>query len=434
VSLVSIGPYTCTTTINMSTLITQLSDHFGKTDDTINASLLYISINVHVAASPENPFSSPSTPTASRSEYDSIGDIFDQNISDYIYTPKDLAANRRDVNGSWLTVAERYRPADEFYNITLNEFDQASTEDGWPSESYIEFSRSKRLLLSWGDIAPQMLGYDFTGDSEIIFPKDFIQESVSVEASSAGEVIGGCFLRQNTGNGQVSAVNSSWAISGTTNFPYPTLPKSDLAPLLNLSSNLISCGISPLLNHTLLNVTAGQDYRPYQAFTYAAIWSWASTEPQDYNSSTYRCALTSTTRSGRWIVGDCGDSHHAACRASRQPYNWTTSPNTVSYHSAGDACPTDFEFAAPRTALENSFLTQAMRAANHVDTWVDFNAIDRVNCWVMGGPDAQCPYKETAWDQDYYKKRVILVCQILQVPRERNLILISDRCQLLRLY
>jgi hypothetical protein len=407
-SLVSIASYTCTTSIDLSTLITQLRDYFSQTDDTINASLLYISINIHAAIPLDTSLSNPLT-TAPRSEYALIGDIFHQNISDYIYTPGELAANRRDVNGTWLTVAERYRPADEFYNVTLNEFDQASTDDGWPSESYVELSRRKRVLLSWGNIDSQVSGYNFTGDSGTIFPENFIQESVSVTASPTGEVTEGCFLRPNTDDIQVAAVNSSWAISSIPNFPYPTFTGSDIAPLLNLTSNVISCGVSPLLNHTLLNVTAGQDYRPYQAFTYAAIWSWASSEPQNYSSPNYRCALTSTTRSGRWIVADCGENHYAACRASRQPYNWTTSPHTVSYHSADDACPKDFEFAAPRTALENSFLTQAMRAANHVDTWVGFNAIDRPNCWVMGGPDAECPYKKAVWDQDYYKKRVILV-------------------------
>jgi hypothetical protein len=417
--LVSIGPYSCTKTINLSTLTTQLRDHFSQTDDTINARLLYISINIHAATLAKSPLSSPSTPTMLPSGDALIGNILNQNISDWIYTPADLAANRRDVNGTWLTVAERYRPADEFYNVTLNEFDQASTEDGWPSESYIEFSQRKRLLIGWGTVDPQMSGYNFSGDAETIFPQNFIQNPVDATASSSGEATSGCFLRPNTENIQIAAVNSSWATASVPDFPYPIFPNSDLTPFLNLTSNLTSCGISPLLNHALLNVTAQQDYRPYQSFAYAAIWSWAFSEPHNYNSSNYRCALTSTSRLGRWIVADCDQHHYAACRASRQPYNWTTSINTVPYYSAGDACPSDFEFAAPRTALENSFLTQAMTAGSNVDTWVDFNAIDQPACWVMGGPHAECPYKEASWDQDYNRKRAILVCRTSKIHKNR---------------
>ncbi|EPE25809.1 hypothetical protein GLAREA_01721 [Glarea lozoyensis ATCC 20868] len=406
-SLISIGPYSCTTSINLSTLITQLRDYFIQTDDTINASLLYFYINVHAAAPTANPLSSPPSSTSLPSQEVLIGNLFGQSLSDYIYTPTDLAANRRNVNGSWLTVAERYRPAEEFYTVTLNEFDQASTKDGWPSESYIEFSRRKRLLLGWGSIDPQLTRYNFSGDASNIFPQNFITKPVNVTTSSTGQVTSGCFIRPNTENIQVAAVNTSWATASVSDFPSPS--GSDLAPVLSLTSNLTACGISPVLNSTLLNVTARQDFRPYQSFAYASIWSWASSEPQSHNSSNYRCALTSTSRQGRWIVADCRGDYYAACRASRQPYNWTTSSRTVSYESAEDACPSDFEFAAPRTALENSFLTQAMVVGNKANTWVDFNAIDRQDCWVMGGADATCPYKLASWDQDYTRRRAILV-------------------------
>lgn len=412
--LVSIGPYTCTTSINLSTLITQLRDYFVRTDDTVNASLLYVYFNLHAASPTASPLASASAPTKFPGEYGLLGSVFRQSISDWIYTPDDLAANRRDVNGTWLTVSERYRPADEFYNVMLNEFDQGTTEDGWPSESYIEFSRRKRLLLSWGTIDPQMSGYNFSGDASTIFHRDFTQRPVNVSITPTNQVLSGCFLRPSTEDIQVAAVNSSWATTSASGLSNPTSPGSDLTPLLNLTSSLISCGISPVLNTTLLNVTARQDFRPYQAFVYSSIWSWAPTEPQSFNSSgddtIRRCALTSTSRQGRWIVEDCNRDHFAACRASRQPYNWTISTNTVSYESAEDACPTDYEFAAPRTALENSFLTQAMNVGNKVDSWVDFNSIDRPDCWVMGGADAECPYKEVSWDQDYNRRRAILVC------------------------
>jgi hypothetical protein len=413
--LISIGPYSCTTSINLSTLITQLRDYFVQTDDTINASLLYFYINVHAAGPTASSLSSSPSSTGLPSQEVLIGNLFGQSLADYIYTPTDLAANRRNVNGSWLTVAERYRPAEEFYNVTLNEFEQASTKDGWPSESYIEFSRRKRLLLGWGNIDPQMTRYNFSGDASNIFPQNFITKPVNVTTSSTGQVTSGCFVRSNTDDIQVAAVNSSWATASVVDFPSQS--GSDLTPVLSLASNLTSCGISPFLNNTLLGVTARQDFRPYQSYAYASIWSWASSEPQSNNSSDYRCALTSISRQGRWIVADCREDYYAACRASRQPYNWTTSSKTVPYKSAEGACPSDYEFAAPRTALENSFLAQAMEVGNKANTWVDFNAIDRQDCWVMGGADATCPYKLASWDQDYTRRRAILVCSSLKPTR-----------------
>jgi hypothetical protein len=42
--------------------------------------------------------------------------------------------------------------------------------------------------------------------------------------------------------------------------------------------------------------------------------------------------------------------------------------------------------------------------------WVDFNSLDVKGCWTIGGPNATCPYQDTAAQMDDLKKRVILVC------------------------
>jgi hypothetical protein len=51
---------------------------------------------------------------------------------------------------------------EDYYNVTLSQYNIASTEDGWPAESYVEFSKSKRLLIGWGTIDLQMAGYNFS--------------------------------------------------------------------------------------------------------------------------------------------------------------------------------------------------------------------------------------------------------------------------------
>jgi hypothetical protein len=114
------------------------------------------------------------------------------NLSQYLYTLSDLRSDRANLNGSWYSVSETYRPVEEYYSIDVNENGIYSTEDGWPSEGYLEFSKSKRLLVGWGTIDPQMAGYNFTGDSGVIFPTGFLQNvQADVTASSAGRLTSG---------------------------------------------------------------------------------------------------------------------------------------------------------------------------------------------------------------------------------------------------
>jgi hypothetical protein len=171
---------------------------------------------------------------------------------------------------------------------------------------------------------------------------------------------------------------------------------------------------------TLLNSTALDDYRPYQDFSYATIWSWATGEPRNYSESSssnsgsvFRCATSNVDLDGRWVVADCSQKYYAACRARNQPYNWTITSYPISYSFANQACENPYYFAAPRTALENSYLTQEMRRS-HRDydgngAWVDFNSLDEAGCWVMGGPNATCPWKDTLTEQNDLQKKVILV-------------------------
>jgi hypothetical protein len=166
--------------------------------------------------------------------------------------------------------------------------------------------------------------------------------------------------------------------SGTFSLTYLT----DIYPLLKLTSNSTNCGISPILNVTLLNSTAHDDYKPYQNFSYATIWSWAPGEPRNFTASSssnsgsvFRCATLNIDLGGRWAVADCSQENFAACRAQNQPYNWTITTYSVLYSFAAQACQDPYSFTAPRTALENSYLTQAIRSS-HRDydgngIWVD---------------------------------------------------------------
>ncbi|CZR62431.1 related to Lectin C-type domain protein [Phialocephala subalpina] len=420
--LIQIGPFVCTSTINLSTLTSQLYNYIQNTQNTLSASLVYVTINLHAAAStlaPASPAPSPSTlPTLPNY----IGTQFTGNLSSYLYTPSNLRSDRANLNGSWYQVSEEYRPVSDYYFTETIENDIVVTGDGWPSESYMEFQKGRRLLLGWGHIDPQIAGYNFTADAGLIFPNGYIQDlQTDINATGEGKVTQGCFLRKSTDD--LSQVNSSWAMtSDLSSFPYPTSSTSDLFPLLNLTSNETNCGISPLLNATLLNVTARDNFIPYQNYSYAAIWSWALGEPKSYNnsgvdnSSLYRCATANIDLLGRWVVADCSQKYYAACRAQGQPYNWTITTYPISYTYADQACQDGYTFAAPRTALENTYLNQAMRDSHRDNSaWVDFNSLDVNMCWTVGGPNATCPYTDTLAQEDDFRKRVILVPTVAAV-------------------
>ena len=40
--------------------------------------------------------------------------------------------------------------------------------------------------------------------------------------------------------------------------------------------------------------------------------------------------------------------------------------------------------------------------------FVDFNSLDYKDCWVSGGPNATCPYKDTTSEADDLKKKTVL--------------------------
>lgn len=70
---------------------------------------------------------------------------------------------------------------------------------------------------------------------------------------------------------------------------------------------------------------------------------------------------------------------------------------------ADEACTDGYSFAVPRTALENAYLTQAIRTSSEArsetlgNVWVDFNDLSNDQCWVIGA-DTTCPWLQESSD------------------------------------
>lgn len=383
--LVAQGAYTCSPAATLETFGHQLHSYLIDTQNTLAAQLSYYVFNIHAAASAASPDSPAQAPTNLPVDGELIGGKLSSNLSSYIYTPINLSSNRANLNSSWYTVPERYRPVADYYSVEIDDNGVWSTDDGWPSESFIEFSSLKRVLFQFGTIDPQMQGTDYSPDADILFPPGYLtQPQPAISLNSTG-VSSGCYLHPPPAT--PSNTNSSWATHALTN-----------PPTNNTLTSLTSCGISPHLNTTLTH-PASTSPLPYHSFALSTHWSWSPSEPQNYsttlspaNAALMRCAAASAD--GSWSVTSCADKRYVACRAS--PFNWSISTHPVTLPYAPSACPRGTAFAAPASALENAYLAQAQRSSgrdfDRPGVLVAFNSVQVDGCWVIGGADEACPY------------------------------------------
>jgi len=406
--LLEFGPYTCGPALNLEWVALLLLDFFQKTSDIVEANLLFVEFNLHAAAptvAPEEPAHTPQGNDLPQSN-ELIGQQFINAVADYIYEPALLQSERADLNDSWFMAPKLAHPILEFFETQTLSNGHLSTLDGWPTESYLLISKGMRLMLNWGRIDPQMEGYDFSGDSNTIFASRDVVEPRDIDANGAGDLISGCFYHE--GVTDVARVNPSWARSTQAEY-FP-----------DLINNITSCGISPILNHTLGNTMANDDITSYNSFMHAAVWNWAVGEPRNHSvpaQSQFRCAILDPTSAyrGHWRVEDCQQMYPVACRVNNQPYVWEVSSDHVPYGAGPAACPTNTTFDVPRTGLENTYLTHKILSSSPLSdesngglngVWLNYNSLDVVQCWVDSGPDGTCPYYE---DPGAIQERSILV-------------------------
>jgi hypothetical protein len=400
-TLFSLGSYQCSQSLDIHHFSPLILDYLQNTSDTLNARLLWLELNLHAAASPGAPDDPAQAPPNSvlPSKDQLLGRGMNSTIQAYIYTPFELASERSNLNESWYHGLSSYYPNPGYYTTQQQADGMLSTADGWPTEAYVQLEKVRRVLLGWGAIDPQMANYNFSGDSNTIFPKGYLSKPRPIQADSAGQVTSGCFFDSSVTT--VSQLNSSWAFSSFAQ-------NGTLSALVN---NLTACGISPLLNETLDNTSADRNATSYISFPRSAIWNWAAGEPRNTSVSgfdndnpqwEFRCAIMdiSSAYAGHWRVEDCPNQYRAACRVDNGPYEWVLSSNRVSFYDAPFSCPDDAVFSAPRTGLENHYLYNhvlSSRALINTDEeatgiWINFNSLDTATCWVTTGPNGTCPY------------------------------------------
>lgn len=419
-TLLELGPYVCSLDLNLDSIISLYNDYFEATSDTVHARLHYLIINLHAAA----PFTEPSAPahTPMQGRLPGIGDLlgaqFQNALPRALFTPAHLEEDRQDLNKSWFHDNYRLLTDTHYFHTTADVNGVVSTQDGWPGETWILLTDSRRLLLSWGEVDPQMKEYDFVGDSSIVFAAEELASPLPTELNSAGDLVPACFYKQ--GEATVAGTNSSWALA--------TFNQMNSSALPAFAQNTTGCGISPILNLTLGNSAAQDHLALYQEFVQSSIFGWAPGEPLNISTSNnkgrkgsahkYRCAVLDASNGyrGHWRVEQCEKEHRAACRIGGQPYAWRLSETSVPFDSAPSACQDETEFDLPRTGLENTYLYRhILNDTTHRDddsdsiltgVWINFNSLDKPDCWVTSGPNATCSYSD--YEEEERQREVLI--------------------------
>ncbi|KAK5570948.1 Maintenance of telomere capping protein 6 [Exophiala xenobiotica] len=419
--LLVLGPYKCSLDLNLDSIMDLYADYFDKTSNTVAAHIHYLTINLHAAS----PFTAPSepadTPTQGRLPHGDnlVGAQFQDTLPLALYTPQELQSDRQNLNRSWFRDDFGMHTDNNYFTTSNQTGDGTITHNGWPGEEWILLTSHRRLLLNWGEIDPQMQAYDFQGDSDNVFQRGYLDSKQAVSVNNAGDVVSGCFYHPD--DTKIGTVNSSWAFAVANDV-------SSSRERQHLAQNLTACGISPILNATLGMSAAQYNLDAWREFAQSAVFGWALGEPRnasqikanDKRSSgpdiDYACAVIDSTSGylGHWRVEQCQKQHRAACRIANEPYAWRLSTIEVPFESAPDACPDSTTFSLPRTGLENTYLYRKILNDTRSGSddsilegvWIDFNALDQADCWVIGGPNASCPY---SGPQDSEEKRQVLI-------------------------
>lgn len=416
--LLQIGSYNCTSLMTLDLVTGLLEDFLDSTATTTGAAITSLIFNIHAAFSMLNP--DGPAPLLSSAQLPVTGsllsDVLKGNLSEDTYTPSRLRLQRANLNTSWYDVASPNLPLPGYYSESKNANTNLLTEDGWPTEAFMEFKEFYRLVSSYGTVDPQMQYYNIGPDLDYIFPPGSLSTSRS-SANDSGLASSGClFVASDTTI--TSERNSSWAVSLAPPIELSTSPDI-MAPISSIT-NSTSCGLTSLLNQSLGGTTADENPLPYAAYVHSTIWSWAPGEPLNSSSSSSntanRCVvMTVSPYAGRWNVADCAGTYHVACQVPSQPYNWRISRDSTDISGANSVCGPDAQFSVPHTALENAHLLAAFqehrRTSQDDKILIDLNSLNTPDCWVVG-LNGTCPYLPST---DTNRTRIVVVPTVAAV-------------------
>ena len=186
--LLQIGRYNCTSQMTLGLLTGLLEDFLQESATTTGATITFLNLNIHAAASLSDPDQPASRLTQDRAPQsgDMLSDIVTGNLSSVLYTPAILQEQRADLNSSWYDVEWDNIPARGYYLSSKNSEGNIFTESEWPTEALMEFQEFKRVIVGFGAIDEQMAAYDISGDLADIFPSGTITQESQFSFATSG--------------------------------------------------------------------------------------------------------------------------------------------------------------------------------------------------------------------------------------------------------
>ena len=407
--------YRCEVGLTVDQLMNSIASFISSTHTNLEVNLLELLINLKtILATTSNKTSvTTSTYTSSNPAFNALGNSTLANtfasLGSYVFSPSDLATYR--------TSQMQNQEYSSFYNQSTNSLPLLDT---------VLFSYFKRIFINivTVDLHSSANSYSFSSaDNSTVFFLSMDLASTIVSNSNS-EVLSNC---DEINTSPVFNITTFDKLSLATHFRY--VIDEDGYPFTNDTySQYLRCGYSPILNATqyqipnLNNVLTSNILAIADTFMPISFWSWAKGEPRapssynlnstnsnytlaesdsNYDSSAdgsqvaYQCVAVNENG---WTVQNCYRALHYACQNDESPNDWIIPKEKKQYFEAYKdlTCPEGYRFSLPSLSVEMMSLQNSIRIQEAIyPVWIDLNDITVSNCFVSGGPYAECPYQRT---------------------------------------
>ncbi|RLV89333.1 Maintenance of telomere capping protein 6 [Spathaspora sp. JA1] len=372
--------YTCDTNLSTQMLMNRFENYISETNTNFEVNLITVLLNlksIHYSIS-NMTLGYDSLFNYTISGNSTLNSTF-SSLGTYIFTPEVLQDYRNTIGSTSAPIS--------FYNQSIAVM---------PSLHTVLYTELRRVMINVvsDELVDSKLGYNITSNDKLgIFFDDTLQTSIKATNEESMNML--C-------DNLVDNFNIS-----TTNFRF--IIDNDVDPFtLTSVRQYIRCGLTPIFNATTytVNSTRISDLgQIFNAFIPFSLWSWAPFQPAmpTYINSTsssstngtvpYRCVVLN---SNGWEVANCYDSYSYACQNETSPYDWIIDlEKKKSYVDIQhNDCPDGYIFSLPRS---NGEMLSLLHVTDNdtLPIWIDLNDLTVENCFVYGGPYAQCPYQKT---------------------------------------
>ncbi|CAH6719212.1 maintenance of telomere capping protein 6 [[Candida] jaroonii] len=424
--------YKCQPSFTTDSIMQQISQYLGSTNTNMNVNYLKLFFRLNKFKFPtlsrnstlnwDETYGSKTSPYKDYGN-DTLSDTL-SGISSFIYTPEDLSSFQSAVKSSQST---------DFYNKSSNPYPRFDT---------FIFTNLKR-------ITPIVMYDEVTGDGSYNFTDADVStlfidgKSVNITYEELGSSVAVEQCLSNVFN--LSSVTGD-ELFRTLALDSPFRMVSDNEKIhFNDASyrSLIRCGFTPILNSSSYEANSSSITKLEEImdhFIPLSFWSWGSdlinspnSDDSDVGDNTISSVISqqiatiteaqsttsevdkevnavSSDESNRaqeaekcvcvkdfgWSIENCYNSYPFACQNHDNPNDWVIVTDLKQYFNAYKSCPDGYSFSVPHSNIEMlALMSEASKHTNPFPIWIDVNDITVTNCFVSGGPYAECPYQNT---------------------------------------